>query len=76
MTTVSQMEGGWFSKCGYRLSAAHIHFKHLQELPRLRPDGFQTMALALAPRTFFFSRIEGGSFSNCGSRLSAAHIRF
>eukprot|EP00959_Pyramimonas_sp_CCMP1952_P259096 5416799-Pyramimonas_sp.AAC.1 len=36
MATVSQMEGGWFPTCGSRLRAAHICFKHLQELHGLR----------------------------------------
>eukprot|EP00959_Pyramimonas_sp_CCMP1952_P442993 9273803-Pyramimonas_sp.AAC.1 len=75
------MEGGWFSNCGSRLSAAHNLFKHWQALRGLRAVPFQTVALALAPLAPSFqivariSRIEGGSFSKCGSRLGAVHIR-
>eukprot|EP00959_Pyramimonas_sp_CCMP1952_P113517 2372686-Pyramimonas_sp.AAC.1 len=32
LTRASQIEGGSFSICGYRLSAAHTHLKHLPEL--------------------------------------------
>eukprot|EP00959_Pyramimonas_sp_CCMP1952_P166114 3471805-Pyramimonas_sp.AAC.1 len=46
------MKGGWFSKCGSRLSAAHIHFEHLQELHGLKAIPFQNVALASAPPTF------------------------
>eukprot|EP00959_Pyramimonas_sp_CCMP1952_P298675 6247147-Pyramimonas_sp.AAC.1 len=49
------MEGGWFSNCGFRVSAAHIRLKHLQEFHGLRAT---------------FSLVEGGWFSTCGSRLS------
>eukprot|EP00959_Pyramimonas_sp_CCMP1952_P239386 5002807-Pyramimonas_sp.AAC.1 len=52
LVIASQMEGGWFSKCGSRFSAAHTRFKHLQELHALRADGFRNVALALARRTF------------------------
>eukprot|EP00959_Pyramimonas_sp_CCMP1952_P368214 7713023-Pyramimonas_sp.AAC.1 len=52
MAAVSQMEGGWFSKCGPRLGAAHIRFNTLQELHGLEAGRFQNVALALAPRTF------------------------
>eukprot|EP00959_Pyramimonas_sp_CCMP1952_P393831 8252317-Pyramimonas_sp.AAC.1 len=48
---VSRIEGGSFSKCGSRLSAANIPF-YVQELHGLRTDGFQNAALVLAPRTF------------------------
>ena len=74
------MEGGSFSKCGSRLSAAHIRLKNLQQLQGSRAVPFQNGALALAPHTFVIklalvSTIEGGWFSKLGSRLSAAHIR-
>eukprot|EP00959_Pyramimonas_sp_CCMP1952_P292752 6122729-Pyramimonas_sp.AAC.1 len=49
---VSQIEGGSFSTCGYRLSAAHIRLNELQEFHGLRAVPFQTLALALAPRKF------------------------
>eukprot|EP00959_Pyramimonas_sp_CCMP1952_P431289 9032848-Pyramimonas_sp.AAC.1 len=48
----SRIENGPFSICGSRLSAAHIRFKHLQELHALRAGGVQNVALALARRTF------------------------
>eukprot|EP00959_Pyramimonas_sp_CCMP1952_P097840 2045015-Pyramimonas_sp.AAC.1 len=54
MATASQMDGGWFSKYGSNLSAAHTRFKDLQELHGLRAGGFQNVALAMAPRTFVF----------------------
>eukprot|EP00959_Pyramimonas_sp_CCMP1952_P010796 226293-Pyramimonas_sp.AAC.1 len=62
---MSQMEGGWFSKCGSRLGAAHIRFKHVQEFHGLKAGGFQNAPLALARRTFVVKtartlRIEGG----------------
>eukprot|EP00959_Pyramimonas_sp_CCMP1952_P075698 1582368-Pyramimonas_sp.AAC.1 len=44
--TVSQMEGGWFSKCASCLSAAHIHFGHVPEFHGLRAGRFQNVALA------------------------------
>eukprot|EP00959_Pyramimonas_sp_CCMP1952_P063811 1333165-Pyramimonas_sp.AAC.2 len=50
LAAVSQIQGWWFSKCGSRLNAAHIRFKHLQELHRVRAGGFQNVVLALAPR--------------------------
>eukprot|EP00959_Pyramimonas_sp_CCMP1952_P286069 5981800-Pyramimonas_sp.AAC.1 len=59
------MEGGWFSKCGSRLSAACIRLKKLPVLHGWRASGFQHVALVLAPRTFVsnmwksFARIEG-----------------
>eukprot|EP00959_Pyramimonas_sp_CCMP1952_P286919 6000129-Pyramimonas_sp.AAC.1 len=31
LAKVSRIEGGSFSRCGSRLSAARIRFKHLQE---------------------------------------------
>eukprot|EP00959_Pyramimonas_sp_CCMP1952_P060594 1265625-Pyramimonas_sp.AAC.1 len=45
------MEGGWFSKCGSRLSVAHIRFQHVAELHGLRARRFQHVDVALAPRT-------------------------
>eukprot|EP00959_Pyramimonas_sp_CCMP1952_P433056 9068418-Pyramimonas_sp.AAC.1 len=48
------MEGGPFSKCSSRFSAAHIRFRKLQVLHGLRAVPFQTVALASAPRTFVF----------------------
>eukprot|EP00959_Pyramimonas_sp_CCMP1952_P150121 3141330-Pyramimonas_sp.AAC.1 len=61
------MEGGSFSKCGPRLSAAHI-----RRASRIEGGSF--------PRTFVqqqfarFSRVKGGYFL-CGSRINHAHIR-
>eukprot|EP00959_Pyramimonas_sp_CCMP1952_P452520 9466723-Pyramimonas_sp.AAC.1 len=52
------MEGGWFSTCGSRLSAAHIRFKNGQELHGLRASRFQNAALALAPRTFVLKNVQ------------------
>eukprot|EP00959_Pyramimonas_sp_CCMP1952_P223208 4666388-Pyramimonas_sp.AAC.1 len=52
VTTASQMDGEWFSKCGSRLSAAHIRLNKSQELHGLRAGGFPNVALAFAPRTF------------------------
>ena len=46
------MEGGPFSKCGSRLSAAHIRLIHFQQLQGCRAARFENVALALAPRTF------------------------
>eukprot|EP00959_Pyramimonas_sp_CCMP1952_P078229 1635123-Pyramimonas_sp.AAC.1 len=46
------MEGGSFSKCGSRFSAAHIRFQNSQEFHWLRASPFQTVALALAQRIF------------------------
>ena len=46
------MEGGWFSKLGPLLSAAHIRLKRFQQLEGWRPVPFQNAALAIAPRTF------------------------
>eukprot|EP00959_Pyramimonas_sp_CCMP1952_P382817 8021517-Pyramimonas_sp.AAC.1 len=46
----SRIEGGSFSKCGYRLSAAHGRLKHCKSLLHgLRVSRFQNVALALAP---------------------------
>eukprot|EP00959_Pyramimonas_sp_CCMP1952_P291957 6106276-Pyramimonas_sp.AAC.1 len=63
------MEGGWFSKCGSRLSAAHTCFQNSQELHGLRVDGFQNVVLALAPRTFIVKMqqlhgLRAGGFQN------------
>ena len=73
------MEGGPFSTCSSRLSAAHTRLEHVQQLQGWRTVGFQNVALALAPRTLFIkttdSRMEGGFFSKCSSRLSAVRIR-
>ena len=74
------MEGGWFSKLGSRLGAAHIRLRFLQQLQGWRAVSFQNRALALAPRTFVsnfatVTGMKGGSFSKLGSRLGAAHIR-
>eukprot|EP00959_Pyramimonas_sp_CCMP1952_P217317 4545237-Pyramimonas_sp.AAC.1 len=53
------MESNSVSKCGSRISAAHIRFKQLQELHGLRAVPFQNVALALAQRTFVetFARV-------------------
>eukprot|EP00959_Pyramimonas_sp_CCMP1952_P399115 8363195-Pyramimonas_sp.AAC.1 len=51
-TRVSRTEGGSFSKCGSRLSAAHSLLNKLQGLHGLRAGGFQNVALASARRTF------------------------
>eukprot|EP00959_Pyramimonas_sp_CCMP1952_P273375 5714072-Pyramimonas_sp.AAC.1 len=51
MTTTSQIEGGWFSNCGSRLSAAHIRLIKLQELRGSRAGRFEIVALASAPCT-------------------------
>ena len=74
------MEGGWFSKLGSRLSAAHIRLKSFQQLQGWRAAGFQNRALALAPRTFVLKacnsyRDGGRVVSEMISRLGAAHIR-
>ena len=50
--TVSRIEAGSFSKCGSRLSAAHIRFQHLQQFHGSRGCVTRNVALALAPRTF------------------------
>ena len=47
-----QLQGGWFSKLGSLLSAAHIRLKRFQQLQGWRPVPFQNAALAIAPRTF------------------------
>eukprot|EP00959_Pyramimonas_sp_CCMP1952_P076732 1603636-Pyramimonas_sp.AAC.1 len=52
LATVSQMEGGSFSKRGSRLSAAHIRFNNVEKIHRLKAGGFQNVVLALARRTF------------------------
>eukprot|EP00959_Pyramimonas_sp_CCMP1952_P473323 9501542-Pyramimonas_sp.AAC.1 len=41
---VSRMEGGWLSKCGSCLSAAHILFKSSQELHGWRAGRFRNAA--------------------------------
>eukprot|EP00959_Pyramimonas_sp_CCMP1952_P014988 317444-Pyramimonas_sp.AAC.1 len=46
------MEGDWFSKCGSCLSAAHI--KSSQQLQGWMAVLLKHVALASAPRTFFF----------------------
>eukprot|EP00959_Pyramimonas_sp_CCMP1952_P082178 1717066-Pyramimonas_sp.AAC.1 len=53
------MVGGWFSKCGSRLSAAYIRFNILQELHGLRAVPFQNVVLVLAPRTLAFNICKG-----------------
>eukprot|EP00959_Pyramimonas_sp_CCMP1952_P324983 6802307-Pyramimonas_sp.AAC.1 len=45
------MEGRSFSNCGFRFSAAHMFYKHVQELRGLRVGTFQHVALASVPRT-------------------------
>eukprot|EP00959_Pyramimonas_sp_CCMP1952_P350216 7337521-Pyramimonas_sp.AAC.1 len=45
------MEGCPLSKCGSRLSAAHIRLRNLQWFHGWRAVRFHTVALALAPRT-------------------------
>eukprot|EP00959_Pyramimonas_sp_CCMP1952_P180033 3764546-Pyramimonas_sp.AAC.1 len=73
---------GSFSKCGFRISAAHVRLKHLQEFYGLRACRFQNVALSLAPRTFVYNKCESFTdrgrflFSKCGFRLSTAHIPF
>eukprot|EP00959_Pyramimonas_sp_CCMP1952_P324963 6801730-Pyramimonas_sp.AAC.1 len=54
---VSPIESGSFSKRGPRLSAVHIRFKSLQELHGLVAGNFRNVALALAPRTFVFTKL-------------------
>eukprot|EP00959_Pyramimonas_sp_CCMP1952_P412374 8641690-Pyramimonas_sp.AAC.1 len=49
----SLIEGGSFSKCISRLSAAHTCFQNVQVLHGLRAVPFQNVALALAPSTFW-----------------------
>eukprot|EP00959_Pyramimonas_sp_CCMP1952_P167015 3490261-Pyramimonas_sp.AAC.1 len=62
------MEGASFSTCGSRFCAAHNRIKMLQGFRKRWAGGFQNVAFAFAPRTFFSKnaktvRIEGGSFS-------------
>eukprot|EP00959_Pyramimonas_sp_CCMP1952_P153677 3215363-Pyramimonas_sp.AAC.1 len=69
----SRVEGGWFSQCGSRLSAAHIRHQHCHAW---RAGGFQNVALALAPHTFVIQTCKnfvggGCAVFNCGSRLNA-----
>eukprot|EP00959_Pyramimonas_sp_CCMP1952_P087560 1832131-Pyramimonas_sp.AAC.1 len=64
---MSHMEGVPFSKCGSRLRAAHTRLTHLQELHGLRANGFQSVALAFAPRTFVQYMCE--CFTDCGRFL-------
>eukprot|EP00959_Pyramimonas_sp_CCMP1952_P438890 9188635-Pyramimonas_sp.AAC.1 len=45
------MEGDTCSKCGSRLSPAHICLQSLQPLKRWRAARFQNVSLASAPRT-------------------------
>eukprot|EP00959_Pyramimonas_sp_CCMP1952_P418933 8775708-Pyramimonas_sp.AAC.1 len=52
MARASRIEGGWFSTCGSRLSAAHIRFKLLREFHGLKAVPFQNAALASAPCAF------------------------
>eukprot|EP00959_Pyramimonas_sp_CCMP1952_P043412 907914-Pyramimonas_sp.AAC.1 len=60
MATGSQMEGGWFSTCGSRLSSACILSNILeQKIHGLRAGGFQNVALALAPRILVLNMSEG-----------------
>eukprot|EP00959_Pyramimonas_sp_CCMP1952_P269777 5639985-Pyramimonas_sp.AAC.1 len=49
---VSRTGGGAFSRCGSRLSAAHIRLNNLQEFYGLRAGRFQNVMIALAPRKF------------------------
>eukprot|EP00959_Pyramimonas_sp_CCMP1952_P003685 77625-Pyramimonas_sp.AAC.1 len=53
------MECGSLSKCGARLSAAHIRFENVQELHGWRAGRFQHVVLALAPRTFVLKNCNG-----------------
>eukprot|EP00959_Pyramimonas_sp_CCMP1952_P013595 286893-Pyramimonas_sp.AAC.1 len=46
MVRVSQAGSGSVSKCGSRLSAAHISFKHLQAIHGLRAAPFHNVVLA------------------------------
>eukprot|EP00959_Pyramimonas_sp_CCMP1952_P340676 7135405-Pyramimonas_sp.AAC.1 len=48
----SHIEGWPFSKCGSRLSDAHILATKMKELHGLRVGRFQNVVLASAPRTF------------------------
>ena len=43
--TATGMEGGWFSKLGSRLSAAHIRHNSVQQLHVWRAVPFQNAAL-------------------------------
>ena len=52
--TVTRIEGVCYSKCGSRRSAAHIRFKNVQPFHGSRAYVTQSVALALAPRTFVF----------------------
>eukprot|EP00959_Pyramimonas_sp_CCMP1952_P178181 3724522-Pyramimonas_sp.AAC.1 len=45
------VEGGSFSKCGVRVSAARGRFKHLQGLHGLRAGSFQNVVPATASHT-------------------------
>eukprot|EP00959_Pyramimonas_sp_CCMP1952_P373073 7813072-Pyramimonas_sp.AAC.1 len=51
-TRASRTQGGRFSECVSRLSAAQLRSNNLQELLGLRITRFRHVALALAPRTF------------------------
>ena len=53
LAIVTRMEGASFSKWGFRLSAAHIRLKRLQQLHGWKAYRVQNWALAPAPRTFF-----------------------
>eukprot|EP00959_Pyramimonas_sp_CCMP1952_P360530 7550118-Pyramimonas_sp.AAC.1 len=59
------MEGGWFSNCGSRLSAARIRLIKLQKFHRLRKIPFQNVALAFESRTYL---------KNCVSRIPMVNV--
>eukprot|EP00959_Pyramimonas_sp_CCMP1952_P352187 7379310-Pyramimonas_sp.AAC.1 len=88
MTTVSKIEGGWFSKCRFRLSAecigckqlgdaAHIRLENLKELHGLTAGGFQHVAFASATHAWDFLNMFHGlkavRFQDVGSPERRAH---
>ena len=56
--TVTGMQGGSFSKLGFRRGAANIRLENLKQLQGWRAVPFQNWALAVAPRTSAFNILQ------------------
>eukprot|EP00959_Pyramimonas_sp_CCMP1952_P160102 3348446-Pyramimonas_sp.AAC.1 len=54
---VSRIEGGWFSKCGSRLSAAHIRCQTIARASRVEGGSFSNCGSRFSPARIRFKHL-------------------